>query len=97
MQRVDHWADFMMNVTAVRTEREPAGVANQEDVAVMFYPNTPAQGQLPSQLPSPLYVNLGCGNDVRDGFINIDLFGNHPNVIPMDVVRSIINVQSAGC
>lgn len=32
------------------------------------FSNTYAKGKVPLQLPSPLYLNLGCGKDVRDGF-----------------------------
>ncbi|MFW5701952.1 MAG: glycosyltransferase, partial [Bacteroidota bacterium] len=36
-------------------------------------------------LPEPLLLNLGCGKDVRDGFVNIDLFSDDPRVVRMDV------------
>jgi glycosyltransferase involved in cell wall biosynthesis/predicted SAM-dependent methyltransferase len=44
-----------------------------------------ATGKLPNPLPNPLLLNLGCGNDVREGFINIDLFSDNFNVIGMDI------------
>ena len=33
----------------------------------------------------PILLNLGCGTDIRDGFINIDLFSDNPNVVKMDI------------
>ncbi len=44
-----------------------------------------AAGTLPDPLPSPLLLNVGCGRDVRDGFVNIDLFSDDPRVVAMDV------------
>jgi len=44
-----------------------------------------AEGRIPSPLPSPLFLNLGCGNDVREGFLNIDLFNDNPSVIYGDI------------
>lgn len=49
------------------------------------FSNKKAFGQLPKTLPTPLYLNLGCGKDVRDGFINIDLYSDDPRVIAMDI------------
>lgn len=40
---------------------------------------------LPSDLPKPLRLNLGCGNDIREGFVNIDFHSNDERVIKMDV------------
>ncbi|MDR0927816.1 MAG: glycosyltransferase [Ignavibacteria bacterium] len=46
-----------------------------------------ATGKLVNIMPKtgPIMVNLGCGLDVRDGFINIDLFSDNPNVVNMDI------------
>lgn len=49
------------------------------------FSNRRAMGILPERLPSPLYLNLGCGNDIREGFLNIDLYSDHPEVIAMDI------------
>jgi glycosyltransferase involved in cell wall biosynthesis len=49
------------------------------------FSNTYAKGKVPLQLPSPLYLNLGCGKDVRDGFLNIDLYSDDERVIAMDI------------
>ncbi|NLO20007.1 MAG: glycosyltransferase, partial [Ignavibacteria bacterium] len=49
------------------------------------FSNKLARGVLPSPLPSPLLLNLGCGKDVREGFLNIDLFSEDPSVIGMDI------------
>lgn len=49
------------------------------------FSNRVAGGKLPQPLPQPLYLNLGCGNDVRPGFVNIDLFSDDPGVVGMDV------------
>ena len=37
------------------------------------FSNIKATGRLPYPLPSPLKLNLGCGLDIKDGYINIDL------------------------
>jgi glycosyltransferase involved in cell wall biosynthesis len=44
-----------------------------------------AVGRLPAPLPDPLYLNLGCGLDVREGFVNIDLYSDDPRVVGIDV------------
>jgi glycosyltransferase involved in cell wall biosynthesis/predicted SAM-dependent methyltransferase len=49
------------------------------------FSNKLATGKMPAILPSPLYLNLGCGLDFRDGFINIDLYSDNPSVIYMDI------------
>ncbi|HOV92965.1 MAG TPA: glycosyltransferase [Candidatus Kapabacteria bacterium] len=49
------------------------------------FSNKKASGSLPDPLPFPLFLNLGCGNDVRENFLNIDLFSDNPNVICMDI------------
>lgn len=49
------------------------------------FSNKQATGKMPNPLPSPLLLNLGCGNDIRDGFVNIDLFSENPNVVNMDI------------
>jgi len=51
------------------------------------FANADASGLLPDPLPSPLYLNLGCGRDVRRGFVNIDLFSDDPSVVRMDIRR----------
>ena len=42
------------------------------------FSNNEATGTLPDPLPSPLYLNVGCGEDSRRGFLNIDLFSDDP-------------------
>jgi glycosyltransferase involved in cell wall biosynthesis/ADP-heptose:LPS heptosyltransferase/2-polyprenyl-3-methyl-5-hydroxy-6-metoxy-1,4-benzoquinol methylase/Flp pilus assembly protein TadD len=49
------------------------------------FSNTTARAALPDPLPSPLYLNLGCGLDVRDGFVNIDFFSDNERVVRMDI------------
>ena len=49
------------------------------------FSNKKATGRLPNPLPSPLMLNLGCGRDIRVGFINIDLFSDDPRVVYMDI------------
>ncbi len=49
------------------------------------FSNRRASGVLPQPLPQTLYLNLGCGRDVRDDCINIDLFSDDPRVVGMDV------------
>ncbi|MDQ1265895.1 MAG: hypothetical protein QG635_1047 [Bacteroidota bacterium] len=51
------------------------------------FTNERAAGRLPERLPQPLLLNLGCGNDLREGFLNIDLFSKDPRVIFMDIRR----------
>ncbi|MCX6153153.1 MAG: glycosyltransferase [Candidatus Kapabacteria bacterium] len=49
------------------------------------FSNKSAEGVLPDPLPSPLLLNLGCGNDFKEGFINIDLYSKDPGIVKMDV------------
>lgn len=49
------------------------------------FANRKAHGKMPSVLPSPLLLNLGCGNDVREGFVNIDIYSNNPEVVYGDI------------
>jgi glycosyltransferase involved in cell wall biosynthesis len=49
------------------------------------FSNKKATGKLPTPLPSPLLLNLGCGKDFREGFINIDLFSDDERVVYMDI------------
>lgn len=49
------------------------------------FSNRQATGVLPTPQPQPLYLNLGCGRDVRDNFINIDLFSDDARVVGMDI------------
>ncbi len=57
------------------------------DTNVDGFTSKNAVGMLPEPLPQPLYLNLGCGPDVRNGFVNIDLFSDNPNVVKMDIRR----------
>lgn len=49
------------------------------------FSNNQAVGIMPMPLPDNVKLNLGCGNDVRDGFINIDLFSDNPKVVFGDI------------
>jgi GT2 family glycosyltransferase/glycosyltransferase involved in cell wall biosynthesis/Flp pilus assembly protein TadD len=49
------------------------------------FSNRQATGVLPRPLPQPLYLNLGCGRDVRENFVNIDLFSDDARVVGMDI------------
>lgn len=49
------------------------------------FSNKKATGKMPDPLPEKVYLNLGCGKDIRDGFINIDLFSDDPRVVYGDV------------
>ncbi len=51
------------------------------------FSNRKAQASLPVPLPAPLRLNLGCGRDVREGFVNVDLFSDEPAVVQMDISR----------
>ena len=44
-----------------------------------------AEGKFPQQMPEEIKLNLGCGNDIRSGFLNLDLYSDHPEVIYCDV------------
>lgn len=59
------------------------------------FSNKKATGKMPALLPSPLCLNLGCGLDLRDGFINIDLYNDNPSVIYMDIRRLELSDNSA--
>lgn len=59
------------------------------------FANSDASGKLPSILPSPLKLNLGCGKDVKDDFLNFDLYSNNPKVIAMDIRKLDIASNSA--
>lgn len=56
----------------------------EEDLPYGFS-NKKATGKMPNPLPERVYLNLGCGRDVREGFINIDLFSDDPRVVYGDV------------
>ncbi|HPO62310.1 MAG TPA: glycosyltransferase, partial [Candidatus Kapabacteria bacterium] len=49
------------------------------------FSNKLASGVLPEVLPNPLILNLGCGKDIRDEYINIDIFSDDPRVVGMDI------------
>lgn len=49
------------------------------------FSNNKASGKMPTTLPNPLKINLGCGNDVKESFINIDLFSKDPRVVYGDI------------
>ncbi len=59
------------------------------------FANRQASGKLPAVLPNPLLLNLGCGNDIRDGFLNFDLFSNDPRVIYMDIRKIALDSNVA--
>jgi GT2 family glycosyltransferase/glycosyltransferase involved in cell wall biosynthesis/predicted SAM-dependent methyltransferase len=44
-----------------------------------------ARGEMPNPLPSPLYLNLGCGNDIREDCVNIDVYSDNLKVVYMDI------------
>ena len=72
---------------------EPLNRDMKQSPVMGGFSNTRAKGILPNPLPSPLYLNLGCGKDVREGFLNIDLYSDHPEVIAMDI--RILNLPDA--
>lgn len=57
----------------------------QESSKIGGFSNNNAIGKLPNILPSPLNLNLGCGKDVKQNFVNIDLFSDNPEVVNMDI------------
>lgn len=70
-------------------------INNSDRRAPGGFSNTPAVGKLPAPLPSPLMLNLGCGNDIRSGYVNIDLFSSDPSVVRMDIRRLELEDSSA--
>lgn len=44
-----------------------------------------AAGKLPEILPNEVKLNLGCGSDVRAGYLNLDIFSDNPEVIYCDI------------
>lgn len=66
----------------------------EEDLKFGFS-NTQATGKLPSPLPDALLLNLGCGNDIREGFVNIDLFSNDSRVVFGDIRKLELPDNSA--
>ena len=71
--------------SATQLSPEIAGrrIAAQEEAG--GFATKAAAGKLPEPLPSPLLLNVGCGRDIREGFVNIDLFSDDPRVVAMDV------------
>ncbi|MCX6147466.1 MAG: glycosyltransferase, partial [Candidatus Kapabacteria bacterium] len=59
------------------------------------FANSDAIGKLPDVLPKPLKLNLGCGKDFKEGFLNFDLYSNNPNVISMDIRNLTLPSNSA--
>lgn len=59
------------------------------------FSNNQAIGKLPNPLPTPLLLNLGCGRDIREGFVNIDLFSDDPRVVYMDIRKLEFEDNSA--
>jgi len=45
------------------------------------FSNKQATGKMPEPLPNPLLLNLGCGKDIRDGFVNIDIYSDDLRVV----------------
>lgn len=59
------------------------------------FSNREARGAMPSPLPSPLWLNLGCGRDIREGFVNIDMYSDSPDVVYMDIRKIALPDNSA--
>ncbi len=81
-----------LSVTSAAPERKSVATESRPMNRVQFksdleggFSNKKATGRLPVPLPKPLALNLGCGRDVKEGFVNIDLFSDNPNVVGMDV------------
>ncbi len=73
----------------VRERRAATGGMNRDasDEVADGFSCRRATGVMPSPLPSPLILNLGCGEDIRPDMVNIDLFSDRPEVVGMDVRR----------
>ncbi|MEJ5244460.1 MAG: glycosyltransferase [Bacteroidota bacterium] len=59
------------------------------------FSNKKATGKMPNPLPEKVFLNLGCGKDIRNGFINIDLFSDDPSVVYGDVRKLELPDNSA--
>jgi hypothetical protein len=81
--------------TLSRLERENPGLAHQFLWRVIPAPS----------LDSDLWLHLGCGVRVFDGFLNVDLYPQHPRVVrwnlldiwPEDLERAVAGVFSEDC
>lgn len=81
--------------TPVADEAQPMNKIRYKSDITGGFSNKKAYGKLPFPLPKPLALNLGCGKDVKDGFINIDLFSDNPFVVGMDVRKLELPDNSA--
>jgi|GEM_PF-569222 len=76
------------------TDSQPLNRLSFDEDKVGGYYNKEAIGKMPYPLPSPLKLNLGCGKDIQEGFVNIDLFSENPSVVNMDIRKLIIKDNS---
>lgn len=79
--------DFTTAGTSINEERMDTAMNRIQFSHTLHggFSNHRATGVLPRPLPQPLYLNVGCGRDVREDCINIDLFSDDPRVVGMDV------------
>ena len=81
--------------TLSRLQRENPGLAHQFLWSAIPVPS----------LDSDLWLHLGCGVRVFEGFLNVDLYPQHPRVVcwnlldvwPGDLERAIVGVFSEDC
>jgi len=69
----------------VKTSEANSSTENLQKYPKYGFSTKKASGRLPDVLPEIVRLNLGCGLDVRDGFINIDLYSDDPRVVGMDI------------
>lgn len=85
---------FIPKIDNKINEMEPLNRITLDKNLSYGFSNNYATGKLPKSLPFPLKLNLGCGNDFRSGFINIDLFSENPEVVFMDIRNLEFNDNS---
>lgn len=81
----------IVNDKSTESNNKPLNRLSFDKDKVGGYYNKEAIGKMPYPLPAPLKLNLGCGKDIQDGFVNIDLFSENPSVVNMDIRK--LNIE----
>jgi len=64
---------------------EAMNMQNETKQEYAGFSKNQAVGKMPETLPSPLKLNLGCGRDIKEGWLNLDLFSDDTSVIYADI------------
>lgn len=98
---IDKFGKFNIDINKINTkiamiedDNSPMNRKKLNEDLAFGFSNKDATGKMPNPLPSPLLLNLGCGKDIREGFVNIDLFSNDNQVVKMDIRRLEIEDNS---